>query len=52
VRKVTFYVDSGYVGGAREEEFEFNDNITDDEIDKQFDEWLCGNGYAGWHEED
>ena len=51
MRKVTFFVDSGYVGGTREEEFVFNDSYTDDDIDKEFEAWLYGNDYAGWNED-
>ena len=52
MKKIVFFVESGYVGGDRKETFEFEDNVTDEQIRKEFEEWLYGNEYAGWYEKE
>lgn len=48
--KIKFYLDSGYVGGKREEIVEFEDGTTEDEITKVYTEWIAE--YGGWYEVD
>jgi hypothetical protein len=49
-RRVVFYLDSGYVGAKWKETVEFEDDVTDDEIEAEFLEWLSQ--YGGWYDEE
>ena len=49
MKKIRFYLNSGYVGAQREEIFEFEDDVTMDEIQEAFDTWLT-NFDMGWLE--
>lgn len=40
----------GYGAGEEQEEFEFDDDVSNEEIEKSFSEWLYERSYAEWWE--
>lgn len=48
MKKLKFYVSTGFVGSKREEIVEVEDNATDDEIQEEFNLWMWENISAGW----
>jgi hypothetical protein len=50
MRRVKFYLNSGYVGAKREEIMEYGAAASDQDIEDDFQMWLSENGYAGWYE--
>ena len=49
MRKLIFYVKTNVVGSKVKEEQEFEDNVTDEEIEKAYEEWLWNNIDSGWY---
>lgn len=49
MRKIKFYLSIGYAGADYDEIMEFPDNMTDEEIDECFHEWVNGYIDAEWY---
>jgi len=50
MKKVRAFVGVGLVGCTREEEFEFEDDTTDEEIEEEIKEWIWTYVDYGWNE--
>ena len=50
MKKVRAFVGVGLVGCIREEEFEFEDDTTDEEIEEEIKEWIWTYVDYGWNE--
>jgi hypothetical protein len=50
--KIEFYFSNGYSNSARIEVFEYPDDITDDEIDEAFSDWVNNHSDMGWRKLD
>lgn len=50
--KITFYIDSRYVGAVQKETVDFPDDTTVEEIDDYFEVWLSNHLEAGWYREE
>lgn len=50
MKKIKFYCDTGYIGSDVEEIFEYSDNTTEDEIERDFFLWLDNYVSCGWSE--
>lgn len=50
MRKIRAHLETGFAGGAIEEEFEVDDNATDSEIEEQAREVIFDCVDWGWHE--
>lgn len=51
MRKIEFKIDKGYPWGEKTEIFEFDDDdITDDEIQEQFVDWVLSNTVCEWRD--
>lgn len=48
MKRVRFYIDSGYVGAERYIVVEFEDDTTDEEIEECHQDWVSQ--YIGWYE--
>lgn len=48
MRRIVFYVDSGYVGATRKEVYEFGDDATEDDVQLAYNDWVSQ--YCGWWE--
>ena len=49
VKKVQFYLGIGYPGADHKEIVEFEDNVTDEEIDEYLNEWASNYIDYGWN---
>lgn len=52
MRKVKFSVSIGLVGCRREDIFEFDDDTTDEEIQKAYEDWQLEQLDGGWEDLD
>ena len=50
MKKFKFYVDTGFVGSQREDTFEFDDDVTEEEINETFEGWVWETINAEWSE--
>lgn len=50
MKKIVFYVNSGYARATREEEVEFEDDATGEEIEEAYRCWVSE--YTGWYEKE
>lgn len=50
MRKIKFYLGTGYAGADHEEVFEYEDGATDKEIDDDFENWKNEQLDAQWWE--
>lgn len=50
MRKVKFILSMGLVGCKKEETFEFDDNITNEEIQEEYEQWVSEQIDGGWEE--
>ena len=50
MKRVKFYCDIGYVGCEKEEIVEYEDDVSEKDIDADFQDWLWNNIDAGWYE--
>lgn len=48
MRKVKFYLGTGFASAAHEEVMEFDDDTTDEEISEIFHDWYEGKLDASW----
>lgn len=46
--KVRFYAGTKYVGSKVEEEIEFEDDLSDDELYEELEDWVDNNVYSGF----
>jgi len=51
MRRIHAAVNYGFVGAEIEEDFEFDDNVTDEEIDDEIRNWACEQVDVLWTEE-
>lgn len=52
MKKVKFYLGTGFSGCDHEEIFEYEDDTPDDVIDEDFEDWKNGKLDAQWWEMD
>lgn len=50
MRKIKFYLHTGFACGVHEDEIEFEDNTTDEQIDEELEEWSKDQIDAWWME--
>lgn len=50
MRKIKFFLGIGYPGVVQEEIVEYEDNVTDEEINNDFQEWKIGYLDDNWWE--
>lgn len=50
MRKVKFTLSMGLVGCKKEETFEFDDNMTNEEIQEEYEQWVSEQIDGGWEE--
>ena len=48
MRKVKFYLGTGFPGASREEIVDFEDDTTDEEIEESFEDWKNNRLDASW----
>lgn len=46
--KVTVWADCGYVGAMRKAELEFDDDVSDDDIEEEVRDWFFEHNSYGW----
>jgi len=51
MRRIHAEANYGFVGTEIEEDFEFDDNVTDEEIDDEIWNWACEQVGVSWREE-
>lgn len=51
MRKITFWINTGFSGCDYEETMEFDDNTTDKQLDEEAKTFLTNNIDFGWCEE-
>lgn len=50
MRKIKFYLGTGFSGCDYEETFEFSDDCTDEEIQEEYNDWANNCLDQSWHE--
>lgn len=50
MKKIKFYLGTGFAGCSHEETFEFDDDATDEEISESFEDWKNNRLDASWWE--
>lgn len=50
MKKVEFTLSIGFVTGNHHEVMEFDDDITDEEIEQEYNEWIWNYIDGGWRE--
>jgi hypothetical protein len=50
MKKLWFYVGTNYVGSTVKELVEVEDDATEEDIEKDFNEWMWNTINAGWYE--
>lgn len=50
MKKVKFYLSIGFQDASYEEIIEFEDDITREEIEEEFQDWKNGYIDMGWHD--
>jgi len=50
MRRIHFHIGTGYAGADYDEIFEFEDDVTDKEIDEAFREWESNCINAEWYD--
>lgn len=46
--KVKVWINTGFAGAKHQDVFEFDDDVTDDEIDEEVKDWLFNKIEYGW----
>lgn len=52
MRKITFWINTGFAGANYEDTFEYEDDISDEEIGEELKIYLTDNIDFGWCEEE
>lgn len=39
MKKYHFYLGTGFAGGTYEEDFEFDDNVSEEEVEETYEDW-------------
>lgn len=50
MRKVKFTLSIGIVGAKQEETFEYDDDVSEDEIDDDYSDWVSNYIDGGWND--
>lgn len=50
MKKIKFYLDTGFAGCSHEEVFEYEDNVSEEEINEDFEMWKNDRLDASWWE--
>lgn len=50
MRKIKFYLGTGFYGCDHEETFEFPDDLSDEEIEEEYKDWVDNRLDRSWYE--
>lgn len=50
MKKIRFWAETGYVGATYEDIVEYPDDVTEEELDRDADEWITNYIEYGYHE--
>lgn len=50
MKKYHFYLGTGFTGATHEEEFEFDDNVSEEEVEETYEDWKNNILECGWWE--